>query len=242
LHGGENGFSGKVWEVREATADSLMLRYVSEDGEAGFPGRLETTVVYKLTDDNGLAINYHATTDKTTVVNLTNHAYFNLSGAGDTTILDHVLTLHADRYTPVDEKLIPTGEIADVAGTPFDFRQPTPIGGRIDGDNEQLKRGGGYDHNFVLQHTGGLQLAATVESPKTGIVMDVLTEEPGIQFYSGNFMDEVQGGKGGHVYHHRSAFCLETQHFPDSPNQPQFPSSVLRPGEAYQTETVDRVR
>jgi len=242
LHGGKNGFSGKVWEVQQATADSLVMRYIAYDGEAGFPGRLEATVTYRLTTDNGLAIQYRATTDKPTVVNLTNHAYFNLNGAGDPTILDHTLMIHADDYTPVNETLIPTGEIAGVSGTPFDFREPKAIGARIDAANEQLKYGQGYDHNFVLRKSPGLQPVATVTGPKTGIVMEVLTEEPGMQFYSGNFMDEVQGGKGDHIYHHRSAFCLETQHFPDSPNQPQFPSTVLRPGEVYQTETVYRFR
>lgn len=242
LHGGKNGFSGKVWEVQQATADSLVLRYIAGDGEAGFPGRLEATVIYRLTADNGLAIRYRATTDKPTVVNLTNHAYFNLNGAGDSTILDHVLMIHADSYTPVNETLIPTGEIADVSGTPFDFREPKAIGARIDAAHEQLQYGQGYDHNFVLRKGSGLQPVATVTGPKTGIVMEVLTEEPGMQFYSGNFMDEVQGGKGNHIYHHRSAFCLETQHFPDSPNQPKFPSTVLRPGEVYQTETVYRFR
>ena len=242
LHGGKNGFSAKVWEVEQATADSLVLHYVGRDGEAGFPGCLETTVVYRLTANNELAIRYRATTDKTTVVNLTNHTYFNLNGAGDPSILDQVLTLHADRFTPVDSALIPTGQLADVTGTPFDFRQPTPIGERIDAPHEQLEYAGGYDHNFVLRQAEGLSLAASVESPKTGIVMDVLTEEPGIQFYSGNFLDNVQGGKGGHTYPHRSGFCLETQHFPDSPNQPEFPTTVLQPGKVYQTETVYRFR
>src|SRR5690606_7310481 len=218
------------------------LQYISPDGDAGYPGKLETTVIYTLTSDNALDIAYGATTDKPTDVNLTNHAYFNLSGEGDSTILDHLLTIRADGYTPVDETLIPTGEITPVEGTPFDFRQPTPIGKRIDTTDAQLLLGKGYDHNFVLKKEEGLQLVATVESPKTGIVMDILTEEPGLQFYSGNFMDNVQNAKGGKTYGYRSAFCLETQHFPDSPNQPEFPSTVLQPGDEYQTRTTYRFR
>lgn len=242
LHGGTNGLFAKVWEVKHVTDSSLELQYISPDGEAGYPGKLEATVTYTLTSDNGLDIAYHATTDKATVVNLTNHAYFNLSGEGDSTILDHLLTIRADGYTPVDETLIPTGEIAPVENTPFDFRQPTAIGARIDTADDQLALGKGYDHNFVLKKDPGLQLIATVESPKTGIVMDILTEEPGLQFYSGNFMDNVQNAKGGKTYGYRSAFCLETQHFPDSPNRPDFPSTVLKPGEEYKTRTVYQFR
>ena len=242
LHGGTNGFFAKVWEVKHVTDSSLELQYTSPDGDAGYPGKLEATVVYTLTSGNALDIAYHATTDKTTVVNLTNHAYFNLSGEGDSTILDHLLTIRADGYTPVDETLIPTGEIAPVEKTPFDFRQPTAIGARIDTTDAQLVLGKGYDHNFVLKKEAGLQLVATVESPKTGIVMDILTEEPGLQFYSGNFMDNVQNAKGGKIYGYRSAFCLETQHFPDSPNQPDFPSTVLEPGGEYKTRTVYQFR
>lgn len=242
LHGGTNGFFGKVWEVQHVTDSSLALQYVSPDGDAGYPGKLEATVTYTLTSDNGLDIAYRATTDKATVVNLTNHAYFNLSGEGDSTILDHLLTIRADGYTPVDETLIPTGEIAQVENTPFDFRQPTAIGARIDTADAQLLLGKGYDHNFVLKKDAGLQLVATVESPKTGIVMDILTEEPGLQFYSGNFMDKVQNAKGGKTYGYRSAFCLETQHFPDAPNQPDFPSTVLEPKAEYHTRTVYRFR
>ena len=242
LHGGTNGFFAKVWEVKHATDSSLELQYISPDGDAGYPGTLEATVTYTVTSENGLEIAYHATTDKATVVNLTNHAYFNLSGEGDSTILDHLLTIRADGYTPVDETLIPTGEITPVEGTPFDFRQPTPIGARIDTADGQLLLGGGYDHNFVLKKDPGLQLVATVESPKTGIVMDILTEEPGLQFYSGNFMDNVQQAKGGKVYGYRSAFCLETQHFPDAPNHPDFPSTVLQPGDEYTTKTVYQFR
>jgi len=242
LHGGTNGFFQKVWEVKHVTDSSLELNYVSPDGDAGYPGTLDATIVYTLTSDNGLEIAYRATTDKTTVVNLTNHSYFNLSGEGDSTILDHLLTIRADGYTPVDETLIPTGEIASVENTPFDFRQPTAIGARIDTADAQLVLGKGYDHNFVLKKDPGLQLVATVESPKTGIVMDILTEEPGLQFYSGNFMDNVQNAKGGKTYGYRSAFCLETQHFPDSPNQPGFPSTVLEPNAEYHTRTVYRFR
>jgi len=242
LHGGTNGFFGKIWEVKHVTDSSLELQYLSPDGDAGYPGKLDVTVVYTVTSANGLEIAYHATTDKATVVNLTNHAYFNLSGEGDSTILDHLLTIRADGYTPVDETLIPTGEITPVEGTPFDFRQPTAIGARIDTADTQLLLGKGYDHNFVLKKEPGLQLVATVESPKTGIVMDVLTEEPGLQFYSGNFMDKVQNAKGGKTYGHRAAFCLETQHFPDSPNKPDFPSTVLEPGGEYKTKTVYQFR
>ena len=242
LHGGSLGFSKKVWTVKHETDSSVELQYISPDGDEGFPGKLDATVVYTLTSANGLDIAYHATTDKATVVNLTNHAYFNLSGEGDSTILDHLLTVRADGYTPVDETLIPTGEIAPVENTPFDFRQPTAIGERINAEDTQLLLGKGYDHNFVLKKDPGLQLVATVESPKTGIIMDVLTEEPGLQFYSGNFMKNVQHAKGGKTYGYRSAFCLETQHFPDSPNQPAFPSTVLEPNAAYHTHTVYQFR
>jgi len=242
LHGGTNGFFAKVWQVTHVTDSSLELRYVSPDGDAGYPGQLDVTLTYTLTSDNGLDIVYHATTDQATIVNLTNHAYFNLSGEGDSTILDHLLTIRADGYTPVDETLIPTGEVATVENTPFDFRQPTAIGARIDEDHPQLIVGMGYDHNFVLKKDAGLQLVATVESPKTGIVMDILTEEPGLQFYSGNFMDNVQNAKEGKTYGYRSAFCLETQHFPDSPNQSGFPSTVLQPGAEYHTRTIYRFR
>ena len=242
LHGGSQGFSKKVWAVKHVTDSSLELQYRSPDGDEGFPGELLATVVYTLTSENGLEISYHATTDKATVVNLTNHAYFNLSGEGDSTILDHLLTIRADGYTPVDETLIPTGEIAPVENTPFDFRQPTAIGKRIDAVDEQLRLGKGYDHNFVLKKDPGLQLVATVESPKTGIVMDILTEEPGLQFYSGNFMDRVPNAKGGKTYGYRSAFCLETQHFPDAPNHPDFPSTVLKPQAEYHTRTIYQFR
>lgn len=239
LHGGESGFYDKVWDVEHQDANTLTLSYLSPDGEGGYPGTLKTIVAYHLNDENGLEISYSATTDKSTVVNLTNHAFFNLNGEGDSSILDHVLTIHASAITGVDETLIPTGELLDVSGTPFDFRIPTLIGERINENDEQLERGGGYDHNYVLDKEPGLQTVATVYSPKTGIVMDVLTEEPGLQFYSGNFMkDDGVKGKAGTTHGYRSAFCLETQHFPDSPNQSSFPSTTLNPGETYSTKTV----
>lgn len=239
LHGGFDGFFGKVWEAKKVNGQTLELAYFSKDGEAGYPGNLTVKVTYELTDDNELKISYHATTDKNTVVNLTNHAYFNLNGAGDPTITDHMLTISADGFTPVDSTLIPTGKIEKVAGTPFDFNKATAIGARINDSNEQLKYGKGYDHNFVLKKAAGLQKVATVSSTKTGITMDILTEEPGLQFYSGNFLTgEEHDGKGQVSYPHRSAFCLETQHFPDSPNQAAFPSTVLKPGQEYKTVTI----
>lgn len=239
LHGGVNGFYAKVWDVDQVTENAITLTYLSQDGEAGYPGNLKTKVVYSLEDDNSLKIVYEATTDKNTVVNLTNHAYFNLNGEGDSTILDHELTIQADKITPVNETLIPTGELMDVAGTPFDFNKPTLIGERIDQDNQQLKYGKGYDHNWVLKKEKGLQTVASVYAPKMGIQMDVITEEPGLQFYSGNFLTgKEHNAKGKKAYPLRSAFCLETQHFPDSPNHPDFPSTELKPGETYKTTTV----
>ncbi|AMP97570.1 Aldose 1-epimerase [Pedobacter cryoconitis] len=239
LHGGADGFYSKVWTAKKTDAQTLELSYLAKDNEAGYPGNLTVKVTYKLTDDNALMISYSAVTDKTTIVNLTNHAYFNLNGAGNQTITDHLLTIEADAYTPVDKTLIPTGKIEKVSGTPFDFTKPTLIGERINDKNEQLEYGKGYDHNFVLRSGSGLRKAATVMSPKTGIAMEVLTTEPGIQFYSGNFLTgKDQDGKGKVSYAHRSAFCLETQHFPDAPNQPSFPATVLKPGKVYQTTTV----
>lgn len=241
LHGGFNGFFSQVWDAKKINDQTLELDYFSKDGEAGYPGNLTVKVIYELTDDNELKISYTATTDKNTVVNLTNHAYFNLNGAGDSTITDHLLMINADGYTPVDSTLIPTGKIEKVAGTPFDFNKATLIGERINNTDQQLKYGKGYDHNFVLRKGKGLHKVATVTSPKTGIVMDILTEEPGLQFYSGNFLTgEDKDGKGKISYPHRSAFCLETQHFPDAPNQSAFPTTVLKPGETYKTVTIYR--
>lgn len=241
LHGGFNGFYGKVWDAKKVNDQTLELSYFSKDGEGGYPGNLTVKVVYELTNDNALKISCHATTDKNTVVNLTNHAYFNLNGEGDSTITDHLLTIDADDYTPVDSTLIPTGKIEKVAGTPFDFTKPTLIGARINNNDQQLKYGKGYDHNYVLRKSSGLRKVASVSSAKTGIIMDILTEEPGLQFYSGNFLTgEERNGKNGVSYPHRSAFCLETQHFPDAPNQPSFATTVLKPGQAYKTVTVYR--
>src|SRR5215472_1735164 len=243
LHGGTKGFNKAVWTAKEIPAkngQALELTYLSKDGEEGFPGNLDVRVIYTLTDSNELEIDYSATSDKTTVVNLTNHSYFNLAGAGSRDILDHVLTMEADKFTPVDAGLIPTGELRDVASTPFDFRKPTAIGARIKEDNEQLKLGGGYDHNFVLRRKPGepISLAARVMDPKTGRVLEVWIDQPGVQFYTGNFLDGSVRGKDSIAYSRRSAFCLETQHFPDSPNQPKFPSTVLKPGERYHTTTI----
>ncbi len=241
LHGGARGFDKRVWTPRELPDGGLELTYVSKDGEDGYPGNLTAVATYHLTDANELRIDYAATTDKDTVVNLTNHSYFNLKGAGNSDILEHQVTLNADRFTPVDAGLIPTGELRSVAGTPFDFRKATAIGSRIDGSDEQLKLGHGYDHNWVLNRTGnGLSLAARVEDPSTGRVLEVLTTQPGVQFYTANFLDGTIKGKGGKVYGHRSAFCLETQHFPDSPNKPAFPSTELKPGQKFQSTTVFR--
>ncbi len=241
LHGGGNGFFKRVWTARALPNGDLELGYRSKDGEEGFPGNLSVTVTYRLTDANELRIEYAATTDKETVVNLTNHSYFNLKGAGAGDILGHQLMLNADRFTPVNQNLIPTGELRPVSGTPFDFRKLTPIGARIEQNDEQLKFGKGYDHNWVLNRTGSaLALAARVEEPSSGRVLEALTTEPGVQFYSGNFLDGSVKGKGGKTYPRRSAFCLETQHFPDSPNRPAFPSTVLKPGQQYRSTTVYR--
>lgn len=238
LHGGLKGFDKRVWTVKDHGGGDnahLTLNYLSKDGEEGYPGNLDVTVTYTLTDDNELKIDYAAATDKTTVLNLTNHSYFNLSGAEN--ILDHELKINASDFTPVDAGLIPAGKPAPVAGTPFDFRDSTKIGARINDKHEQIERGKGYDHNFVLDGMG-MRVAAEVYDPKTGRAIEVRTDQPGVQFYSGNFLDGTIKGKGGRVYGHRSGFCLETQHFPDSPNQPSFPTTTLLPGQKYETTTV----
>jgi len=244
LHGGIKGFDKVVWSVDSSHQDSsatLTFSYTSPAGEEGYPGTLQARVTYTLTDQNELRVDYSATTDAPTPVNLTQHSYFNLAGAGTRDILGHELTIAADRFTPVDSTLIPTGEIALVAGTPFDFRTPTAIGARIAQNDVQLKRGGGYDHNWVLNRKGpDLALAARLAEPTTGRTLEVFTTEPGIQFYSGNFLDGTITGKDGRVYQHRYGLCLETQHFPDSPNHSNFPSTILRPGQEYRSTTVFR--
>ncbi len=244
LHGGPDGFDKHVWQAKElhsAGGPSLELTYVSKDGEEGFPGTLTAKVVYTLTAENGLRIDYTATTDKDTVLNLTNHSYFNLAGPGEGTVLDHQVMINADRFTPVDSGLIPTGELRPVKGTPFDFTKATAIGARIGADDQQLKYGKGYDHNWVLNGGGnGLHKAAEVYEPKTGRVLEVWTTQPGLQFYTGNFLDGTVRGKGGKAYPFRGAFCMETQHFPDSPNKPSFPTTELKPGQTYHATTEYR--
>jgi aldose 1-epimerase len=239
LHGGIEGFDSKVWDAKQVDGQTLELSLISPDGEEGFPGTLSVKMIYKLTDDNAFDIRYEATTDKTTLCNLTNHSFFNLSGAGDESICDHTLQINAEFYTPGSDVMIPTGEIVKVAGTPMDFTLPKTIGERIDNDFDQLVSGVGYDHNYVInkQFPSQLALTAIASSPKTGIVLETFTTEPGVQLYTGNWLDGFEG-KNGKNYPKRSAFCLETQHFPDSPNKPHFPSCVLRPGELYQQTCI----
>ena len=240
LHGGLKGFDKVVWEPRflaTHAGPSLELVYVSKDGEEGYPGTLSVKAIYTLTEDNALMLDYVTTTDKDTVLNLTHHSYFNLAGKGD--ILNHQVMMPADKFTPVDVNLIPTGELKPVDGSPFDFRTPTAIGARIGQEDEQLKFGGGYDHNWVINKPmGQLGLMARVYEPTSGRVMEVWSTDPGLQFYSGNFLDGKNKGKGGWVYKYRNGFCMEPQHYPDSPNQPNFPSVVLKPGQTYRNTII----
>jgi aldose 1-epimerase len=240
LHGGVKGFDKRVWNAEVVGRNGVAFSLTSVDGDEGYPGTLKVRVTYTLTDANELVVDYHATTDKATPVNLTQHSYFNLTGSAASDILGHQLTINADRYTPVDATLIPTGTLAPVEGTPFDFRKPTAIGARINQNDEQLKNGKGYDHNWVLNGTAGSDpgLAARVVEPASGRTLEVRTTEPGVQFYAGNFLDGTLTGKGGQVYKQRTGFCLETQHYPDSPNKPAFPSTIVRPGRDYRTKTV----
>jgi aldose 1-epimerase len=245
LHGGVKGFDSVLWKATELEHDgvsALQLEYLSRDREEGFPGNLQTKVIYSVTEGNELRIDFHATTDKKTVLNLTNHSYFDLSGQGKGAVLDHLVTINADRYLPVDEHLIPRGELAAVAGTPFDFRTPHRVGDRIEEAHEQLKLAIGYDHTFVLNKDGAAGAAFTAKAvdPKSGRAMEVYTTQPGVQFYTGNHLSANVTGKGGVTYGFRTGFCLETQFFPDSPNQPDFPSTVLVPGTEYRGTTVFR--
>ena len=242
LHGGVKGFDKALWQAEPSESGkgvALVLRYTSKDGEEGFPGNLKTKVTYTLTDSDELAIDYEATTDEATPVNLTSHGYFNLAGQGTGDVLAHELLINADRFTPVDTNLIPTGESRPVKGTPLDFTKTNPIGARINDNYEQLVLAHGYDHNFVINRKGqGLELAARVHEPSTGRMLEIHTTEPGVQFYSANFLDGTITGKQGRVYKQHYAFCIETQHFPDSPNHSSFPSTILRPGQTYHSRTV----
>jgi aldose 1-epimerase len=241
LHGGDRGFDKVVWQAKSFDRPDgvgLELSHVSPDGDQGYPGTARVQVTYMLTDKNELSVAYHATSDKATPINLSQHKYFNLTGA-KRDVLDHVLTLNADRFTPIDSTLIPLGELRSVSGTPFDFRKPTAIGARINSDDEQIQRGHGYDHNVVLvRAASGLTHAAHVLEPTSGRTLDVYTDQPGVQFYTGNFLDGTLHGKQGRVYGRRYGLCLETQHFPDSPNEPSFPSTILRPGKEFASRTV----
>lgn len=238
LHGGHPGFQEVVWDAKQTDSATLELSYLAKDMEGGFPGNLNVKVTYQVTDDNAVKISYSATTDKTTVVNLTNHAFFNLNGESSGTILDHTLQIAADNYTPVDGTLIPTGKVEPVANTPFDFTKATKIGERVDADNVQLTNGKGYDHNFVLSKHDISTPIATIIGDKSGIKMEVFTEEPALQFYSGNFMQSQNVMKNGKKDDFRTSFALETQHYPDSPNQPTFPSTELKPGQTYKTQSI----
>ena len=239
LHGGIKGFNSVVWDARQLDDQTLELTYLSKDGEEGFPGNLFTIMIYRLTDDNALEISYEATADQTTIINLTNHSYFNLSGEGDVYIGDHLLEINADNYLPTNDVAIPFGKPEKVEGSPFDFRSFHTIGERIDEKCTQLIYGNGYDHNFILNQSGeGLIFCAKAISPKTGIVMDIFTTEPGVQLYTGNYLDGSFQGKNGHTYPKRSAFCLETQHFPDSIHHPDFPTIVLKTGEKFRSKTI----
>ena len=240
LHGGVKGYQDVVWDAKKTNKQTLVFTYLSPDMEMGFPGNLKVKVTYSITADNSLKIEYEATTDKSTVVNLTNHAFFNLNGEGSGSILNHIVQFNSNQYTPVDDGLIPTGEITEVKGTPFDFTTPHTIGERIAVKNEQLKNGGGYDHNFVINNAkqNGMNYVGSITGDISGIIMDVYTQEPGFQFYSGNFMQSKNTFKSGAKDDYRTAFALETQHFPDAPNQPNFPSITLNPGDKYHTMSM----
>lgn len=238
LHGGITGFDKVFWEIEELGSNQLKLTYLSKDMEEGYPGNLSVEVIYELTEVNELKVDYKATTDKKTVVNLTQHSYFNLIGNAKRDVLEHQVELYADKFIPVTKVLIPAGELKSVVGTPFEFRKQTSIGSRINDKHEQLEFAGGYDHCWVLSESKALKHAAMVYEPRSGRVLDVYTTEPGIQFYTGNFLDGTITGKSGVVYKHRFGFCLETEHFPDSPNQKNFPSTELKPGETYRSQTI----
>jgi aldose 1-epimerase len=245
LHGGKKGFDKNVWSVEPLKsipeAAAAKLTYVSKDGEEGYPGTLTVAVTYTFNNDNELIIGYEASTDKPTIVNLTSHSYFNLAGDGSGSIYDQILTINADKFTPVDDGGIPTGELTDVAGTPFDFRQGTPIGARIRSGDQQMVFGRGYDHNWVVNRSGsGMSLDARAYDPGTGRSLEIWSDQPGLQFYTGNFMDSTTVGAAGKQYRQGDAYCLETQHFPDSPNHPAFPTTLLKPGETYKTTTVHK--